>query len=252
MKNLRFIVVVAILTVSLLAQESQAQVYYMVVDHVKPSKQAQYEATSIEYTEFLKTNEFEFSVDAYRSRDLHYYYVTPIEPTFAELDSIMLAYGKLADKDEEGYKRIFSGFNDTYFDCKTMCYYFSEGLSYVPEEPALSDEEMICYELWTIQVRLGQAQNLNKLLKEYKALCKENNVPYPSYVYSGLIGMDQGTYMLVTPGKDPADIWESNVKTREMLGDEVKTISSRLMELLDEMEVTHIWWQEKLSYKLEK
>jgi hypothetical protein len=64
--------------------------------------------------------------------------------------------------------------------------------------------------------------------------------------------MDQGTYMISYPAKDPADCWESQNKTMELIGEEGARIESLMMELFDKIEVKLIWWSKKYSYTPKK
>lgn len=248
---MKSLIKLAVLFVFVCAIQTQAQVFQIVEDHVKPHMLEQYDAAAKEYMAFLSANEYAYPVEVYRSRDLHYYYLSPMESTFAELDSIRIATSEVAQKDPDGWDKLFSQFNDTYNYSRTTVQYLSNSLSYIPENMASLDDETVCFQLWFVQVRLGQGPRFTELMKEFNALCSDYDVPYSFYTYMGLMGMDQGTYILSTPGKDPADIWEIHMKTLEMVGEEGRKINNQLLETLDKMEVKHIWWLKNLSYKPE-
>ncbi|MCA1757035.1 MAG: hypothetical protein LC649_06220 [Bacteroidales bacterium] len=249
MKNLRIFILIAFCSAFIPLQDNNAQVYKMDVDHVKPSMNNEYQAALKEYVDFLTTGDFAFPLEVYRSRDLHYYVISQIKPSYIYLDSIVMSLGDMGEKDPEGWTEMFSKFYGTYNTSRDMCYYFASNLSWLPEEPAVAYEDLVCMEVWFVQVTLGKAKDLNRLLTEYNSLRKEKEVPYPLYVYRGLIGMDQGTYMLVNPGLNPADIWNSGIKAYEMLGKEGERLNKQMMKLLDNIEVKYLWYLKDFSYK---
>lgn len=242
------LVIVFIFFSAFLVQSASSQVFYLNEDHVKPSKVDEYEIALKEYIDILSTNNFPFPITVNQSTDLVYYISAQIRNTYADIDSITFAFNRIANKDTDAWDNMFNKFNDTYSINKTSCYYFAPALSYIPEEPALAADESIYQEAWFIQIKLGTAAKFNALLKEYVALCKEKGVGYPMNVYRGLIGMNQGTYILCSPAKDPADLWQSEKMTAELLGERGKEIGAQIMKFVDKMEVKDLWWLKKYSY----
>ena len=249
MKNFKMFFSLTLLLSMATAQNSLAQVFNMVVDDVKPSMIQEYEEALKGYMEFMTENDYSMPIEVYSSRELRYYYATPMEFSYADLDTIWMAMNEVTEKDQEGFDEIFSKFFGTYNTSKSYCMYLSKSLSYIPEEEADEGEELHFLEVWTAQVTLGKAEELHKLIKEYNAICKENNVTLPIWVYRGLIGMDQGTYVIVSPGKNPADLWKKNVEAYKMLGEEGHEVNDKILKLFDKMELEHIWYRKDLSYK---
>ena len=251
MKHLRFVLVFVLFSVFLI-QSANSQVFYLNEDHVKPSKVEDYEAALKAYVDFLSANNYPFSFEILKSSDLVYYLYTPMRSTYADLDSISNALGRTIAKDTLGWNKMFSKFNDTYYFNKASCYYFAANLSYTPNEPAIEEDEMTYQEVWFIQIKLGTAGKVNSLLKEYVDLCVEKGVRNPMFVYRGLIGMNQGTYIITSPAKNPGDLWQSEQETYELLGEGGKEISSQIMKFIDKMEVKQLWWLKKYSYTPKK
>jgi len=224
------------------------QFWFLMEDHVKPSMVEEYEAAMKEYMAFLRENDFSYPVEILQSSDLHYYYNINIKPEMAELDNIEAAFKKVIDADPDRFKEILSKFENTWFYSNTMCYYLEPDLCYIPEEPEYGEDNMPYQQVWFCRVMFNRTDEFNELLKEFYALSKEKGIKYPTYIYRGHIGTKDGTYLIVSPAKNPADLWEADQETWKLVGEEGSRINKALIKLIDNMEVKDIWWLKEYSY----
>lgn len=239
-----------LLACSAFAQEPEKElsVYYVTEDWVKPSMIVEYEAALKDYVRFMAEGEFPYAISILRTEDFHYYIISPIKGTYTECDSIDAAASRIARNNQEGYRAMFSKFNDTYFSSKSYVNYLARNISYFPAEPRIKgDEERFC-QIWFVKVKLGQQAKFIELMKEYNALGESKNNPNPYTLYRGALGMEQNMFILLIPAKDPADLWNSSLNEQELLGEEGRKINMALMKLIDQATVQYGWWMTSMTY----
>jgi len=248
---------IALLTVLMLAglfvQNAQAQekeevLWLMGEEVVKPEMIEQYYEVSAELVELCKTENFPYSFYVWVSQPFHYEISYPIEEmndiTKIEeaWDAIIEKYG--ADKFKR-FEECIESQND-----KVMVGLLN--LSYVPEPPRLSEDE-ITYCYWQeVSVKKGSEKAVEDLFKKAVGIMKEKGIEIGIYMGKGKTGYEQPVYIAWYYGKDQIDYLEQEKKFGEMVGDDWKEINGEIVKHINGIRNVNYWWVKELSYQKEE
>jgi hypothetical protein len=123
-------------------------------------------------------------------------------------------------------------------------------LSYTPENPQLKPEEINFYR-WTFAYILpGKDIEFEETTMKYLPLMKSKNIPDGYVVYQVIMGKELPLYILVQPGKSPADYF--SIDHSQTLGEEAQVLQSKLWSLLRKVEYKNAWIDRDFSYVLQE
>lgn len=239
---------------SISAQEEPPKIKALSVgdELVKPSMVSEYEAAIKEYMALCAESEYKYPIYAYSTRDFHYYYVTPIEFKYSELDSIRKYGKKNYSANPEKWDAVWEKFEGTYEYYIPKLIVQNEELSYKPENPRLNSEERMFYYWMFCYVLPTKTSEFKDVLKKWKELYKNKNISDGFNVYWGAMGVEQPLYIVIMSGKDNADFWNQASLRRETLGEEAKQLWKEGGKLLRKYETKEGWYRPDLSYILEE
>jgi len=257
MKKTRILLVMLLMISCLLnitAQEElpKFQVYYLGDELVKSSMVSEYELALKDYIALFAENNYPYPIYVYSTNDYHYYYVTPTESRYSELDSIRKHVGKVYSNNPEKWEAVWKKFEGTYDYYKPEVIVLNRELSYTPENPRLKqEEENFNYWVFTY-VKVGKTKEFVEIIKKWKELYKNNNISDGFNIYWGDLGSEQPLYIWHMTGKDAADFWTQANSSHEILGEEAKILWEQTAKLTRKIENKDGWFRPKLSYFLEE
>ena len=223
--------VVSLCALTTLAQseEQKAQLFIIWDVVVHPSKFMEYEATMKEFVALYAKHECPYPWSAYRTSDFHYYFVMPVE-NFAALDDVFSYFGKVAEKAGKEYEALEKGFAGT-FESETIgTFYLRYDLSYIPEEPRLTEEEMnfIWWDFYYILP--GMEKEAEEIAHEWQALYKNIGISDGESVYMAAMWSDLPVLVVVGGAKSEADYYTQNEKNFQKFGEQVQSLMKRTMD----------------------
>ena len=227
------------------AQEKEEVLWLMGEEVVKPEMIEQYYEVSAELVELCKTENFPYPFYVWVSQPFHYEISYPIEE-MNDITKIEEAWDEIIEKfGAENFKRFeecIESQND-----KVMVGLLS--LSYVPEPPRLSEDE-ITYCYWQeVSVKKGSEKAVEDLFKKAVGIMKEKGIEIGVYMGKGKTGYEQPVYIAWYYGKDQIDYLEQEKKFAEMVGEEWKEINGEIVKHINGIKNVNYWWAKELTYE---
>ena len=200
------------------AQEQEAQLYFVRLVKVKPSKAANYFEGAKELMTQLKEHKYPYSINVFRCNDFTTVYTVPLKD-LADLqtlgDSMNALMASIAPETGQKIQKFMGGAVEYQEDGLIV---FRPDLSYIPESPRLNQEE-INFQNWTFTYILpGMEKDLEEMSKKYKALYQAKNIPDGFMLYQVIMGKQQPMYILVQSAKNTGDYFSTDHS--EVLGEE--------------------------------
>jgi len=226
---LSLVVSLCALTTLAQSEEQKAQLFIIRDVVVHPSKFLEYEATMKEFVALNAKHECPYSWSAYRTSDFHYYFVMPLE-NFAALDDVFSYFGKVTEKAGKEYAALMKGFGSTYESETIGMFLLRYDLSYIPEEPRVTDEEMN-FTWWSFYYILpGMKKEAEEISHEWQALFKNNGISDGWSVYVGVMWSDLPVLVVAGGAKSEADYYTQNEKNFKKFGEQVQSLMKRTMD----------------------
>lgn len=223
--------VVSLCTLTTIAQSEEQKTQLVIVWDVvvHPSKFMEYEATMKEFVALYAKHECPYPWLAYRTSDFHYYFVMPVE-NFAALDDVFSYFGKVAEKAGKEYEALEKGFAAT-FESETIgTFYLRYDLSYIPEEPRVTDEEMN-FTWWDFYYILpGMEKEAEEICHEWQALFKNNGISDGWSIYVGVMWSDLPVLVVAGGAKSEADYYTQNEKNFQKFGEKLQPLMKKTMD----------------------
>jgi len=243
-----FVVILCALTTLAQTEEQKAQLWFGREFVVKPPMAGQYEEAMKEIVARCAEHNYPYTWYAWENGDFHYFYFYPVK-NYADIENIFKAWGKVKEKWRiEQYQTFRKRAIDAIEYDKKFVIRSIPGLSYVPENPRLKEEEQN-YAIWDISyVRFGKEKEIEEVGKKMCALLKSKNYNDELRIIAGDMGIDMPVYIGVLYGKDVADFWTQNQKMWELLGEEGGVLYQKWMSLIRKRDFKQFWYSPDLSY----
>jgi hypothetical protein len=237
-----------ILPVQTLSQETEQPLYLMGDFLVDVSKVAQYEAAVKELMGNLEKHAFPFSVGVYATDDCHYYAIYSLK-NYADVDLWIKAWGELAQKmGPENLQAIHGRIVAAEIE-RVYCFWrFRPDISFLPEKERLRPEEIGYYTWDYVWLIPGKEAEFEAINKEWIALSAAKKARDPFLTYMGELGTKMPVYVWFEYGKSAADYAATEEKFWKALGEEGAALSKRTRALIKKMETKTGRARPDLSY----
>jgi hypothetical protein len=230
------------------AQETAEPLWLMGEEVVKPAMVEQYFELSKELVELCKTEKFPYSFYVWVSQPFHYSISYPIGE-MNDITEIEKAWKAILNKLGEEKSRLFQDCIESQND-KVMVGLLN--MSYLPEPPRLSDDE-ISYCYWQeVSVKKGSEKAVEGIFMKAIEIMKEKGIEMGTYIGKGKTGYDQPVYFAWYYGKDQMDFLEQEKKFGEQVGEEWKQINGEIIKHINSIRNIDFWYVKELSYQKEE
>ena len=110
-------------------------------------------------------------------------------------------------------------------------YYLRFNLSYIPENPRLTEDEMN-FLWWNFYyIKPGMGTQANSIAKEWQALYKANNIPDGWRFYVGDFGTEEPMRFVVGGAKSAADYYQHQEKNIKLFGEKYGEMAKKTMDI---------------------
>lgn len=235
------------LVLGTVAQDKNELLWLVSGEKVKPEMIKQYKEISKELIELCNSENFPYSFNVWSSQPFHFELWYPIE----EMNDIT--------RIEETWDAIVEKFGSDKFSKFQECIESQSSkvmttlldLSYEPESPRLSEEEIgFCF--WQeIHVKKGSEKTVEDIFKKGSAILKDKGIEGATYVGEGKIGYEQPVYFAWSYGKHRSDYKEQQKKEAELLGEEWSQLNAELIKHIKDIVNSNESWLKELSYNSE-
>lgn len=236
------------LTILAQAEEQKTQLWFVREFVVKPPMAGQYEEAIKEGVARCTEHNYPYTWHTWDDGDFHYFYFYPVK-NYAGIEKIFEGFGDVRKKwGEEQYQEFAKVVWESIDHYKEFVISSIPGLSYVPENPRLKEEEQN-YAIWDIfYVLPGKGKEIEELGKKFCDLLKSKNYNDELHLIAGDMGIDMPVYFGLLYGKDTADFWAQNQKMWELLGEEGGVLFQKMMSLVRKRDFKQFWYSPDLSY----
>ena len=226
-----FVVCLCLSTNTIQAQEKKSQAFVVWDFVVKPSMVMQYEESVKKQIELNTKANFPYPWATYSTNDFHYYFLIAVE-NFETVDRIYKAFGEgwnaIGEEQLQALRKMQEG---TYDHFRMGMYYLRFDLSYIPEDPRLTEDEMN-FLWWNFYyIKPGMGTQANDIAKEWQALYKANNIPDGWNFYVGDFGSEEPVRVVVMGAKSAADYFQQGEKTIKLFGEKYGEMTKKTMDI---------------------
>ncbi|MBM4176757.1 MAG: hypothetical protein FJ213_11390 [Ignavibacteria bacterium] len=196
---------------SLTAQnEKKDQLFLVHEETAKVSMLDQYENTSADWVKLMHEAKLDVSqIHASQRDDFHYYYLMPIA-NFAEIDNMYEKFVAARDKiDKDKWTKFYQQNESTIETHKEFVIRWSSEFSYVPKNPRLKQGEGNFAHWIFFNFKLEKRKEVMEVLKEWKKLYEEKNVPNAYDIWLMEIGENNNMIALTEFAKDAVDFHQA-------------------------------------------
>jgi len=214
-------------------------------DMVEPAKLEAYKKAAKVFKDKAEEYQMDMESHAVMQDDYTFLYVTPVE-NMAALDTNPFA--ELAKKvGKEKVKEMFAGYEDTYTSHRNFMVWRSDDYSYVPEGSDWTPETL--YRRWDYYyMDPDKGEEAKAVSKEWKNLYETKNVTNGYKIYTGGMGLEMPLYVVLTWGKDAADLEAKAAANMELLGEEADALWEKTQKLIRKSDRKEGWYLPDLSY----
>jgi hypothetical protein len=247
MKHL-FTGILAGLVLTLTSLTVQSQSMFMVhEDEVNLDMVLQYEETARTFQQYLTEHNFGMALSAGMTNDMRYFYTTPIEK-YGDLDNMGEHWGALTEAvGEEQMNALWAKFDACYDAHRNYVLYLDEELSYYPSGDIMADDGNA--RKWTyLYAHPDKVNDLREVSKKWKALYEKHGIEDGYRVYTGGLGIDFGMMLIVSYGKDLADIIAREKATQEKTAAEGQQLWMESIPTIRKVDVKYGQMRPDLSY----
>ncbi|MEA3461382.1 MAG: hypothetical protein U9R49_05850 [Bacteroidota bacterium] len=230
------------------AQDKKEALWLVGEEKVKPQMIDQYYEVSKELAELCKAENFPYSYYVWVTQPFHYSLWYHLED-MNDITKIEEAWDVIIEKfGAENFKR----FQECIVSQNEKVMAVLLNLSYEPEPPRLSEEE-VAYCYWQeVTVKKGSEKAVEDLFKKAFAIMEEKETELTTYIGKGKIGYDQPVYFAWYPCKDQMDYLEQEKKFEEMVGEDWKQINGEIVKHIKGIRNVNMWWTKDISYEKEE
>jgi len=205
-------------------------------DVVFPYMQDKYEKAAKDFVQMLIDANVEGSSRAFQTEYFTYSTIISVKD-FEGLAKYMEMRREMMDKiGEEKMGKVMGQFDGCYASHKNYLITLRNDLSYKPTYGLNADEGFNFRHFDYINVIPGKEDEMNDILKEYKALYESKNIEEGYRVYFGGIGTDMPYIIFVQPAKGRVDWATLSDRQDEQLGEEGSKLLNRMMAITQKFE----------------
>lgn len=180
--------------------------------------------------------------------DFHYYYLIPIS-NYADIDGLFPKFQEAISKMDQDKWSKFSAENDQTIEThKEFVARMSAILSYVPKEPRLKEGEGKHIHWIFFSYKLEKRKEVMDVLKGWKKLYEDKNIPHGYNIWLMDIGMDNNMIAPTEAAKNGADFYLTMDAIDKKVQKEEQMLWGKLSPLVIKMEQKYSKLRPDLSY----
>ena len=248
------IAAIAIGSMLIAAQDDAAkpQMSLVMMQDVKPSMVMQYEAATKEMCALLtkhKADSSEVNFFTLSGPELGYVYVIPLADGFSSMDAVHERWMKAVQSiGAENWQAIQAKADACVNSSSVIHSVYREDLSYVPETPAVKQEDVGYAHYEFLYIIPGKEQEFAAIAKEWKELYEKNGIKRSWVIYEQVTGDDLPLYLMAEVAESEADYYATTAKIRERLGEAGVELGMRSTALIRRIESMSGRPRPELSY----
>lgn len=218
-------------------------------DYVYPDKMMAYEKVSKALANAFAEHNIPTGYMAASTEDLRYVYITPVE-NYGGIDGLNATWEMLAEKmGEDTFKKMMSGFEGTYPEHRDYLLRLRNDLSYNPAHAMEPDTDKHFRHWITLYVKPGMEEEMQDVMKEWKAMYKKHTFDTGYRVYQGEIGSDTPMMMISMGAKDAADFYTASAMRQEKMGQDGYQLWLKGLSMLRDVDVANGRMRPDLGYQ---
>ena len=250
-QQLRLIALMAIIPLFALTAQDKTKMYWIHVDHVKPSMVGEYEAVTKELVKHCTDHNFKGGDwITLSSIDNDYSFIAPID-NYSELGNNTFAelYEKVGD---EKMNALWTKMNQCYTDHEDYILHLDPELSYQPGGINQAPAGMNYRNNRMFYVSPENYSKANELAGKFKELYTKKESKLHYRVYKSGFGADGTYFMVAVAASNPASYESMTYENNKLLGAEGQALFGELMSLIDKTETIQGWIRPELGYTAKK
>lgn len=246
-RALIFVSLFTSLALPALAQDGE--LFWVHREFALPSKVADYEKTTREFTAFVKANRDampSFSFKTWMSPDFSYTFITPFGKSMGGSDAFAREFGAIYAKEPAQWTDLWHRSGETFSAQDDIVYQLRDDLSYLPATERLTSEEQKFAQMDFYYIKPGWVLEAEAAAAEIKALFEKKKIADPYVVLQSVTG-EGPLYLVKVMAKDPADYWMAHQKVFEQLGPEGKALFDKIFGLTRKFDTKQFFLRPDLS-----
>jgi len=232
---------------SVIAQQTENQLFYTLKHTVKPEKIDEYKKLMKNFTSACKEHNYPFTIYGFQSLLPDFYYFYPVKDYNAVEEAGSEAWEIVPKLESDYAKKLF----ETIESWDNFFLRGIDSLSYNPENGPVIGEDLVYAEWWVSYHKTWTGMKYRNTFKRAIEMEKKANYEYPIYRFQNDIGMNGPAIITVFWGKNTADLYTHLAKDWEILGEEVQEMINDFSSTTRKFEKIQFWYQKDLSYSLE-
>ncbi len=212
-------------------QGEKPQMFCIYKEIVAPSKTKQYE----DAIKYMISEFWEYQVDPEKVHwftvtgpELGYIYVMPING-WSGMDTMHAGWMEAIEAvGKEKFEEMTAPMSEAMESIEVLQSIHREDLSYIPENPRLSEDEVGYANYGFYYAIPGKAEDLHEIAKEFVELYREAGIDTGFNIYEPLTGADLPYIVVAQVAKSEADYYANRERIREILGEKGKNLVERV------------------------
>jgi len=237
-----------LLVLNTAAQDKEKILWLVGEEVVKPEMIDQYYEVSKDLMELCIAEKFPYAFNVWNPQPFHFALWYPIQE-MNDITQIEEAWDAIVEK--YGPEK-FAKFQECIESQNSKVMETLLNLSYEPETPDLSEED-IAYCYWqNIYVKKGSEKAVEELFKKAVTAMKEKERKDGMYIGKGKIGYEGPVYFAWSYAKDQRDLLEKQKEFGEDMGETLEQINAELIKHITDIVNEYDSWVKELSYNPEE
>jgi hypothetical protein len=216
---------------------------------VDPPMLAQYEDTTKRFFALVAANREAmptFHADAFQTDEMVFVYVLPLAD-FAQMDALMGEFMAMEQAGGDAWTALMKEGGATTRQYDEWVVLHRPDLSYTPAEPRLQPAEEKAFRWDYYYLRGDQVQEAEALAKDVAALYRSAGVTDGFQLYQAVLGSDLPLFVVVSAGRDEADVAARSAAIEASLGDAWAPFVPRIRAVSRAVETKRAWARPDLS-----
>ncbi len=233
-------------------QEGQKpQMYCIYKEVVQPSKTKQYEAAIKNMIAEFKAYDIDPEMVNFKTvfgPEMGYVFVMPIE-NFAGMDTMHENWEAAIEKiGKDRFREMVAAAEDAIDHIDVFHIMRRPELSYVPENPRLTPDEIQYVHYGFYYPIPGKQEELEDVARKFVELYKSKNISSGWSIYQSLTGTDLPLLVVAHAAKSESDYYSERVKLKELIGEEGEKLGQQANALVRKVEFKDGYIRPDLSY----